>query len=139
LVQGEEIIMKRLFAAALACTALAMAWGAPALAASSVVGAWDITSETAQGKRQATMTVTEAAGAYAVSFVPKAPADGSAPPTITVSNVAVQGDTLTFKMVAGLPQGPVEVAYSVTAAGDALTGTGTSANGNGKITGVRKK
>jgi hypothetical protein len=127
--------MRLLAASALS---LAVLFGAPALAQSSAVGSWAVSTETQQGKREGTMTVTESGGTYAVTYESVAGADGAAPPPSTVSDVAVDGSNVSFKRTVTVQGNPIEITYALTVEGDALTGTATSSFGENAVTGTRK-
>jgi hypothetical protein len=137
--------MRRLLAAtALSAAAL---FATAAFAASSVVGTWSVATETPNGKREGTLTVAQTGSAYSVTYVATAPAGGAAggpgaggpPPQSTISDVAVNGNTLTFKRsFSGGPNGPIDIAYTLTADGNAISGTSKSSFGEAKVTGTRK-
>ena len=126
--------------AALAAAASLMA--APALAADSpVVGTWDTAIDVQGQKMTAELTVAQAGGAYTVTIkdgpMPGAPADAPAMPS-TISDIVVDGAKLTFKRKLTTPQGEMNLAYTATANGDALTGEIGSDFGPIAITGTRK-
>jgi hypothetical protein len=132
---------KTVFAALAAATALA---SAPAFAASAVVGTWDTTINVQETKINAEVTVAEANGGYTVDIkdgpMPGAPGgpEGAAALPSKISEVAVDGDTLKFKRHLTTPQGEMDLAYALTAAGNNLTGTINSQFGDIPVTGVRK-
>ena len=115
---------------------------APALAQSSpVVGTWATAIDVQGSKIESTMTVASADGAYSIDIkdgpMPGAPAD--APPMeSTISDVAVDGSKLTFKRALTTPQGPMNLTYTATVAGDNLTGEIASDFGPIALTGTRK-
>lgn len=126
---------------------LALALGAsllaaPALAQSSpVLGTWATAIDVQGMKIEAELTVSQAAGGYAVAIkdgpMPGAPAD--APPMAsTVSDVVVEGSKVTFKRAVTTPQGAMNLTYSATANGDNLAGEITSDFGPIALTGTRK-
>src|SRR5262249_4641389 len=121
----------------------------PALA-QSAVGTWSVATETPNGKREATMTVTQSGGSYTVAYQPVAPAGGAGgpppgagaggpPPASTISDVVGPGDQLAVQRGFSGPQGAIEITYDLTVAGDAISGTSKSSFGEGKVTGARKK
>lgn len=126
--------------AALAAVASLMA--APALAADSpVVGTWETAIDVQGQKITAELTVAQAGDAYTVAIkdgpMPGAPAD--APPmTSTISDVVVDGAKLTFKRKLTTPQGEMNLTYTASAEGDALTGEIGSDFGPIAMTGTRK-
>mgnify|MGYP000462919371 CR=1 FL=1 len=122
---------------------------APALAADSpVVGTWATVADTQMGKFEATMTVAETDGGYSVDIVdaPMPPPPGapggpeSAPPPMEseISDVVVDGSSFSFKRKLTTPQGPMELTYTGTVDGDALTGEANSDFGAIPITGTRQ-
>jgi hypothetical protein len=128
-----------------AALAAAVSFAAPALAASAVVGSWDTTINVQDTKINATLTVAEAAGGYTVDMkegpmpgAPGGPEGGAAAMPSKISDVVVDGDKLTFKRHLTTPQGEMDLAYAVTAAGNNLTGTINSQFGDIPITGTRK-
>lgn len=125
---------------ALAAAGLALA-ASPALAASAVVGSWATEVEVMDMKIPAELTVTEAGGTYTVDIkegpMPGAP-EGAPPAPSEITEVAVTGDKLTFKRKMTTPQGAMNLAYAVTATGDALAGEITSDFGPIAIKGTRK-
>jgi hypothetical protein len=142
----------RLFAAG-ALSALALV-GAPAFAASSVVGTWSTVMDTPRGQRESTLTVTQNGTAYAVTLTPVRPAGGSGegsgsgpgggagggfagPRESTISDVAVKGSTLTFKRSVTTPQGAFDTSYTLTVDGDSIKGTASSPRGDIPVTGKR--
>lgn len=109
----------------------------PAYAA-GVAGKWDIVAE-AQGQQfKSTLTVTEAAGAYAVE-VADVPTEGGFPPMAsTTSDIVVNGNELSFKRnITG--DFAFTLNYKLTVDGDTLKGEATSDFGPAPITGTRAK
>jgi hypothetical protein len=141
----------------LAVTTLAVAalMGAPALAASPVVGTWTTAADTQMGKLTGTLTVAEAAGAYTVTMAddpmpaPAAGAGGPPPgagaggpamaPQWKISDVKVDGNKLSFKRSADMGGQPFELTYAVTVDGDKFAGEAASSFGPAPFTGTRKK
>ncbi len=120
-----------------AALAFSIAIAAPAAAQESTpVGSWETTMETPMGNFSATLTVAEEGGAYTVAMAEQMPADMPAMES-TISNVAVEGDKVTFDRALTTPQGPMELKYTFTANGDAITGQADSAFGAMAITGTR--
>jgi hypothetical protein len=114
---------------------------APAFAASAVVGTWDTSISVQETKISAEVTVAEANGGYTVDIkdgaMPGAPPEAAAMPS-KISEVAIEGDTLKFKRHLTTPQGEMDLAYSLTATGNNLTGTINSQFGDIPVTGTRK-
>jgi hypothetical protein len=126
--------------AALAAVASLMA--APALAADSpVVGTWDTAIDVQGQKITAELTVAQSGDAYTVAIkdgpMPGAPADAPPMPS-TISDVVVDGAKLTFKRKLTTPQGEMNLTYTASAEGDALTGEIGSDFGPIAMTGTRK-
>ena len=126
--------------AALAAAASLIA--APALAADSpVLGTWATAVDVQGQKVTAEMTVAQAGDAYTVTIkdgpFPGAPADAPAMPS-SISDVTVDGAKLTFKRKLTTPQGEMNLTYTATMNGDALTGEVNSDFGPIAMTGTRK-
>lgn len=126
--------MRLIAASAIAAAALA---GAPALAQSPVVGDWATVAETPQGTFEAVLHVTEADGAYMVEFEEAAPGGGP-PMESEISNVVVDGDSISFTRTLASPQGDFELSYAGTVDGDTLSATATSSFGEIPVTGTRQ-
>jgi len=110
---------------------------APAIAQESpVVGSWETAMETPMGNFSATLKLSHVDGAYVVEMAEQMP-EGSPAMESAISNVAVEGSTLTFDRSLTTPQGPMELKYSFTADGDAITGAANSEFGAMAITGTR--
>lgn len=112
----------------------------PVLAA-DVAGKWDIVADTQMGQFKSILTVAEDAGAYSVEIVDVPPEDGAGAPPMgemksTISDVAVDGDTLTFKRALS---GGFEMTlnYKLTVDGDAISGEAGSDFGPTPISGTR--
>ena len=121
-----------LFAAA----ALAVV-SAPAFAASPADGTWALEAKTDFGTFKSTMTVADSGGATTVEIV-DVPAEGMPPPGPSkISDVKVDGNTLTFKREISFGDMPMTLDYTATVDGDALTGTANSSFGATPITGTR--
>ncbi len=121
-------------------------FSAPAMAQdSAVVGTWDTESVTDFGTFASTMTVSEGANGYMIAIVDApmpAPGGGgpeAAPPPMesTISDVMVEGDSFSFTRNMTTPQGPMELAYTGSVDGDALTGQVVSSFGPIPMTGTR--
>jgi hypothetical protein len=127
--------------AALAAAASLLA--VPAWAQSSpVVGAWNTEAVTDFGTFKATMTVTEANGAYAVDMK-DVPAEGAPPPPApaagSITDVVVNGSDFSFKRKLTTPQGDMTLAYTGKVDGDALTAqVDTGGFGVIPVTGTRQ-
>lgn len=110
---------------------------APALAASAVDGKWAIEAKTDFGTFKSTMTVAEAGGATTVEIVDE-PAEGMPPAgASTISDVKVDGNTLTFKREVSFGDMPIALDYTATVDGNTLTGTANSSFGATPITGTK--
>ena len=128
--------------------AVALAFGmtftsAPALG-QDVLGRWATVAQTPMGEFTSTMSLIEGADGFVVEMVEAAPAgpgaaEAGAMPQMasTISNVVVDGNTLSFDRSMETPQGPMELSYRFTAEGDSLTGEATSSFGAIPITGTR--
>jgi hypothetical protein len=98
---------------------------APAWAQSSpVLGTWNTEAVTDFGTFKATMTVTEANGAYSIEMK-DLPAEGAPPPPPpvagSITEVAVNGSDFAFKRKLSTPQGEMQLAYAGKVDGDTLT------------------
>jgi hypothetical protein len=114
-------------------------FGAPALAQSSPVsGSWATVAETPQGRYESTMIVGEDAGAFVVNFEDPAMPDGSTMPSGAITDIVVDGAAFSFKRTLETPQGALELTYTGTVDGDAMTGVANSAFGPVAFTGTRK-
>lgn len=115
----------------------------PAFAAdSAVVGTWATEAKSDFGTFKSTWTVGQNGGTYTVD-VKDAPQEGGPggdgpPPKSTISNVAVDGNTLTFDRELVMGDMTIKLAYKVTADGNALTGQTHSDFGDIPITGTRQ-
>jgi len=126
-----------------AAAAAALFVAAPAFAASPVVGTWATEAKSDFGTFKSTWTVAEAGDSYTVN-VADAPFEGGGgggaggpPPTSTISDVHVDGNTLTFKRVLVIGDMTINLAYTVTVDGNAMTGQTHSDFGDIPITGTR--
>ncbi len=126
----------------------ALALGASLLATpawaqgSPVVVTWNTEAVTDFGTFAATMIVVESADGYSVEIIDQAPAGGAqagAPPQMesSISDVTVDGSTFSFKRSLDTPQGPMELSYTGSVDGDALTAQVGSSFGNIPVTGTR--
>ncbi len=130
----------RFAAAAFAASLFAPSFAMPALAQdhAAVVGNWDTVTETPMGNFEAGVSVAHGPAGYTVAIEDRMPEGAAMPPMVsTISNVAVAGDTVTFVRSLETPQGPMELTYTLTANGDALSGEANSAFGPAPITGTR--
>ena len=135
------MLRKSVFAMLAAGAALV---GSPALAASPVVGTWDTAIQVQDNTIKSTVTVAEAAGGYTVAIkdgpMPGAPGgDGApaAPMPSQITDVAVNGSTVTFKRHLTTPQGAMDLGYTLTADGTKLSGTVKSDFGDIPVTGAK--
>ena len=122
-----------------ACFAAASLMAVPALAQSSpALGTWDTEAVTDFGTFKATLTVTEAGGAYAIEMT-DVPAEGAPPPgASSISEVAVNGADFQFKRTIDFQGQPIVLNYSGKVDGDALTATASSDFGAIPVKGTRK-
>jgi opacity protein-like surface antigen len=134
--------MRQLRFAALAVAAIVVA--TPAFAADSpVAGTWATEAKSDFGTFKSTWTVAESGGTYP-GDVKDAPQEGGpgggdgAPPKSTISNVAVDGSTLTFDRELVMGDMTIKLSYKVTADGNNLTGQTHSDFGDIPITGTRQ-
>jgi hypothetical protein len=139
--------MRQLRFAVLAAAAMFVA--TPAVAADSpVVGTWATEAKSDFGTFKSTWTVANANGTYTID-VKDAPPEGGppggdaggappAPPKSTISNVAVDGNTLTFDRELVMGDMTIKLAYKVTADGNTLTGMTHSDFGDIPITGTKQ-
>ena len=123
--------------AALAATAAVIA--VPAYAQSSpVLGSWDTEAVTDFGTFKATLTVTEANGAYAIAMT-DVPAEGAPPPgASSISEVTVNGADFAFKRTIDFQGQPIVLNYTGKVDGNALTATAASDFGAMPVKGTRK-
>ena len=123
--------------AALVAGATVMA--APAYAQSSpAVGAWDTEAVTDFGTFKATLTVTEANGAYAIEMT-DVPAEGAPPPgSSSISEVTVNGANFSFKRTIDFQGQAIVLTYTGSVDGNALTATANSDFGAIPVKGTRK-
>lgn len=131
--------MKKLVIAA---AAAALFSATPALAADSALeGEWAVEAKTDFGTFKSDWTVVEADGAWTVEMA-DAPMDGAPagmdPPESTISNIDVDGNTITFDRALDMGGQTMSMSYAVTADGDALSGTAKSDFGDIPISGTRK-
>lgn len=133
--------MTRLKLFAAAAVAGSLAFATPAMAEDSpVLGTWATEAKTDSGTFKSNWTVAQADGAYTVEVVdaPMEGGPGGPPPESTISDVKVEDNTLSFKRELKMEQGPMTLSYTVTADGDALTGSANSDFGPIPITGTRQ-
>jgi hypothetical protein len=138
--------MRKLCVAALAAAG-AMFAATPAFAADSpVAGTWATEAKSDFGTFKSTWTVADNNGTYTVDVKDAPPeggaggGDGAPPPPSksTISNVAVDGNTLTFDRELVMGDMTIKLSYKVTADGNALTGTTHSDFGDIPITGTKQ-
>lgn len=126
--------------AAIAASASLLA--APAFGQSSpLVGAWNTEAVTDFGTFKATMTVTEANGAYTVEMedVPAEGAPAAAPAPGSITDVVVSGSDFSFKRKLSTPQGEMNLAYTGKVDGDKLSAqVDTGGFGVIPVTGTRR-
>ena len=129
--------------AALAAAAATVA--VPAFAASPVVGTWDTAVQVQDNTIKSTVTIAEAGGGYTVDIkdgpMPGAPGGpegaAAAPMPSQISDIAVNGSTVTFKRHLTTPQGAMDLGYTLTADGTKLSGMVKSDFGDIPVTGTR--
>ena len=132
----------RQFRFAVIAAAGALFAATPAFAADSpVVGTWATEAKSDFGTFKSTWTVAQSGDAYTID-VKDAPQEGApadaAPPKSTISNVAVDGSTLTFDRELVMGDMTIKLAYKVTADGNTLTGETHSDFGDIPITGTKQ-
>lgn len=119
---------------------LATLAGAPALAQSA--GEWETTATSPQGTFTSTWTLTDGEP-DAIAVVDPAPPGGGPAMESTFSEVVVDGANFSFKRQLTTPGGPIELTYTGTVDGDALTATAAGNFGGAPfempITGTRKQ
>jgi hypothetical protein len=132
--------MTRFSRYALAAFATAAVWSAPALAASPVVGTWATEAKSDFGTFKSVWTVAESNGAYTIDLKddPMEGAPPGPPPESKISDLAVDGNTLTFNREIMFGDMAIKLSYTVTADGSTLTGTSHSDFGDIPITGTRQ-
>ena len=123
--------MKKLLAAA----AIAAIAGAPALAESSVLGAWDTSVDAGGQVFEATVTFSETDGAYAVDWVDQGAAGFEI--ASEISDLEVTDDSFSFVRTLDFQGQAFVITYSGMVDGDALTGTASSDMGEAPMTGSR--
>ena len=117
---------------------------APALAQDSpVLGKWATAVVTDFGTFNAVMTVGHEGGAYTVAIQDIAPeggagAGGGGAMPSTISDVVVDGAKFSFKRKLTTPQGEMNLTYTGTVEGNALTADVGSDFGPLKMTGTRQ-
>lgn len=121
--------------------AATLAIAAPAFAQSSpVLGTWETRAVTDFGTFSSTMTVEASGDGYAITLVdapmPGAPADAPAMAS-TISDVVVDGASFSFKRSMTTPQGAMDLSYSGSVDGDALTAQVVTSFGTIPVTGTR--
>lgn len=115
----------------------------PALADdSAVAGSWAIEARSDFGTFRSDWTVSEQDGVWTLELV-DAPMEGGPggdgpPPQSRISEIRVEGNTLTFNRELMMGDMAINLSYNVTADGDAMTGQTVSDFGNIPIVGTRK-
>ncbi|MGZ3233943.1 MAG: hypothetical protein ACXU7O_04535 [Croceibacterium sp.] len=139
----------RQFRFAVIAAAGALVAASPAFAADPpVVGTWATVAKTDFGTFKLTWTVAQSGGAYTID-VKDAPPEGgapggdaggaaAAPPKSTISDVVVDGNTLSFNRELVMGDMTIKLSYKVTADGNMLTGQTHSDFGDIPITGTRQ-
>ena len=118
-------------AAALAVVAV------PSLAATPFDGKWAVEAKTDFGNFKSEWTVAEKDGATTIDMV-DAPVEGFPPAGPNkISDVKVDGNTLTFKREVSFGDMPIALDYTATVDGNTLTGTANSSFGATPITGTK--
>lgn len=117
--------MRQLRFTALAAAGALLA-ATPAFAAdSAVAGTWATEAKSDFGTFKSTWTVANNGGTYTVD-VKDAPMEGGPgggePPKSTISNVKVDGSTLSFDRELVMGDMTIKISYTATADGNALTG-----------------
>ena len=128
--------------AALAAAAATVA--VPAFAASPVVGTWDTAVQVQDNTIKSSVTIAEAGGGYTVDIkdgpMPGSPGGAGTPAAAMpsqISDIAVNGSTVTFTRHLTTPQGAMDLGYTLTADGTKLSGTVKSEFGDVPVTGTR--
>lgn len=116
---------------------------APALAqASPLVGTWTTWAKGSQGTYEATMKVTESAGAYAITIddKPTPGPDGApgAPVPSVVTDVKVDGPKFTFTRTITFMGQQAAIAYAGEVSGNSLTASAKSEFDSAEVTGTRQ-
>jgi hypothetical protein len=97
----------------------------------SVAGEWNMTMDTPLGKQEFKLNLSEAAGVWSGAVV--GPRIGTAP----LTDIKVEGTTLSFDTNVNSPMGAIKLSLSGSLSGDALSGVCKTAFGNANFTGVR--
>jgi hypothetical protein len=105
---------------------------APAYAASSATGSWDVVVTAVQGVFPSTVTFEETDEGYAITV------DDAALGPREASDVTVDGDSFSFTRTLDFGRGPEAYVYSGTVEGDAMTGAVDSSIGAMTFAGTRK-
>ncbi len=108
---------------------------------SPVLGSWNTEAVTDFGTFAATLVVSESEDGYSIEMI-DAPMEGpgaQAGPAMesVISDVTVDGSAFAFKRSITTPQGPMEISYSGTVEGDALTAEAVTTFGTIPMTGTR--
>ena len=100
--------------------------------AEGLAGTWTLTRQTDDGPAESEMTVVEADGEFSGTLV-------SPRGTMEVESIAVDGDSFAFTVTVEGRLFDMDLDYSGTVSGDAMTGKVEMAMGSAEFTGVRKK
>ncbi len=105
----------------------------------TIVSEWDTVTATPMGDFAAGIAVEQSGEGYTVTIEDRVPEGAPAMPAMqsAISDVVVDGATVTFKRSLEMGQGPFVLNYTLTATGDALAGEASSDFGNSAITGTR--
>ena len=112
--------------------ATTIAFLATSALAEGLAGTWTLTRQTDDGPAESEMTVVEADGKYSGTLV-------SPRGTMEVESIAVDGDSFAFTVTVEGRLFDMDLDYSGTVSGDAMTGKVEMAMGSAEFTGVRKK
>ncbi len=108
--------------------------------AQSFLGEWRATATVPDGTTiSETITVKKAVEGYSIEVndvQPPSPEGMSAGPGV---DIALEGDSFSYKRVITTPQGPLEIIYKGTVSGDTFTGTGEITGFSVPYNGVRLK
>ena len=112
--------------------ATSIAFLATSALAEGLAGTWTLTRQTDDGPAESEMTVVEADGKYSGTLV-------SPRGTMEVESIAVDGDSFAFTVTVEGRLFDMDLDYSGTVSGDAMTGKVEMAMGSAEFTGVRKE
>ena len=112
--------------------ATAVAFLATSALAEGLAGTWTLTRQTDDGPVETELTVVEADGKHSGTIAgPRG--------TMEVESIAVDGDSFAFTVTVEGRFFDMDLDYSGTVAGDAMSGKVEMAMGSAEFTGVRKK